>query len=394
MFRISQDTGTGLQNNVELFDRIRIGAQELGKSNTEVLQLVEAVDMLAASGGTSQEAVGNATLQLSQALAGGILRAEEFNSIVENTPKIAQAIAEGLDTSIGGLRGMVLEGEVLADDVFSALLSQTDQISEDFEEMPIRLGRATTTMGNSVTAALGKIDSQLGVTGALADGINDAAGALDNLVEAFQDGELDDSLELLSDISITLASAAAPYAAYTTALTIATAAQRGFNFVVRANPIGLAVAAAAALGGVMFTLTNNTDSAADAVKKLTDNTVKLDKAQRMLVINEAEKEKIKLQKELANVIKQQTVEQERFNKQLDIYAANAELDSFREPITNPFSEEDIKTVDKYGERIATLKQGILELDEAIKKASTFEMEPIEATVSPKSLKIQEPTQKK
>ena len=204
MFRISQDTGTGLQNNVELFDRIRIGAQELGKSNTEVLQLVEAVDMLAASGGTSQEAVGNATLQLSQALAGGILRAEEFNSIVENTPKIAQAIAEGLDTSIGGLRGMVLEGEVLADDVFSALLSQTDQISEDFEEMPIRLGRATTTMGNSVTAALGKIDSQLGVTGALADGINDAAGALDNLVEAFQDGELDDSLELLSDIGITL----------------------------------------------------------------------------------------------------------------------------------------------------------------------------------------------
>ena len=211
MFRISQDTGTGLQNNVELFDRIRIGAQELGKSNTEVLQLVEAVDMLAASGGTSQEAVGNATLQLSQALAGGILRAEEFNSIVENTPKIAQAIAEGLDTSIGGLRGMVLEGEVLADDVFSALLSQTDQISEDFEEMPIRLGRATTTMGNSVTAALGKIDSQLGVTGALADGINDAAGALDNLVEAFQDGELDDSLELLSDIGITLASAAIAY---------------------------------------------------------------------------------------------------------------------------------------------------------------------------------------
>ena len=53
------------------------------------------------------------------------------------------------------------------------------------------------------------------------------------------------------------------------------------------------IAAAAALGGVMFTLTSNTDSAADAVKKLTDNTVKLDKAQRMLVINEAEKENSK-----------------------------------------------------------------------------------------------------
>lgn len=173
LFRIAQSTGTQLLTNVEVFQRVALGARDLGRTNEDVLQLVDAVQKLGVIGGSSNAALQAGLLQLGQGLSAGILRAEEFNSIIENIPEVANAIAQGLGTTAGQLRGLVLEGKVLSTDVFEALLKQTGDINERFQEIPLNLDRALTIARNGVSRFLASIDQGLGLTTGLAQGIVD-----------------------------------------------------------------------------------------------------------------------------------------------------------------------------------------------------------------------------
>lgn len=168
LFSISQNTATALETNVALFQRLKIGATELGRTDSDVLRLVEAINKLGVIGGASQTEISNASIQLSQALAGGIVRAEEFNSIVENTPLLAQAIAEGLNVSVGELRQMVLDGRLLADDVFESVLGQTNKIDKKFEELGSNLGRSIQRATGAMQLFIGKTDEAYGYTKLLA----------------------------------------------------------------------------------------------------------------------------------------------------------------------------------------------------------------------------------
>lgn len=197
LFELSQDTGTALRDNIELFDRIRIGAQELGRTNEEVIELVEAINKLGQIGGSSSTELSNAAIQLSQGLAGGIIRAEEFNSIIENTPRLAQAIAEGLGRSVGELRGMVLEGELLADDVFESILRQTDKIERDFNKLETTIARSTTSFGNSFEKFIGRLNEATGATGEIAAIIEQIARGLDVATESMFGAS--DPIERLTD---------------------------------------------------------------------------------------------------------------------------------------------------------------------------------------------------
>ena len=189
LLRISKQTGTSLSSNVRLFEAFTIAGNELGATNAQVLALTENINKLGIIGGSSQEALGNATLQLGQALAGGIVRAEEFNSVVENTPLIAKALADGLGVSIGELRKMVLEGRLLSEDVFNTILKQSDDINKKFAEIPLTIARASNEFATELGQALKDLDEILGTTNAIARAIQTAAnifrfdflGALDEV---------------------------------------------------------------------------------------------------------------------------------------------------------------------------------------------------------------------
>jgi tape measure domain-containing protein len=357
LFRVSQQTGTGLQNNVELFDRIRIGAQELGKSNIEVLQLVEAIDQLGASGGTSQTALGAATTQLSQALAGGILRAEEFNSVVENTPKIAQAIAEGLNTSIGGLRTMVLDGKVLAEDVFTALLSQSDKIADNFEKMPIRLGRSTTAFSNSITKLLGELDEASGLSSGFASSIDGLSKSIDSITE--DQDELAKTLGIVSNLSGAIAGAAVVYGTYRGALILATAAQTAFNIAARANPLGLLLVGAGALTGYMLTLSDETETAAESVDRLTSSSRALNNEQKELLKTSIEQEALLQQKRLDSYNEQIAQIKSLRAMETDIQKAGRSADGSDDPLI------------ALGNRAAASSSRIDELNSKLKDLNTL-----------------------
>jgi tape measure domain-containing protein len=139
--KIAGETGVALESTVQVFNRGLNAKNSIGATNKELLILTETVNKLGVLSGASGEAIKNSQMQFAQAMAGGIVRAEEFNSMQENTQELVTAIAEGMGVSVGKLRLMVIEGKLLSKDVFDALIKQSDKINKDFDKMPLTFGR-------------------------------------------------------------------------------------------------------------------------------------------------------------------------------------------------------------------------------------------------------------
>ncbi len=124
LFAAAQKNAAPLETLVQLYGRVSLVQKELGVSSDEIIDLSSNVALaLRASGQSSQEASG-ALLQLSQALGGGVVRAEEFNSILEGAPTILQAAAAGIkqaEGSVAKLRNIMLEGKLSSKALFDGL---------------------------------------------------------------------------------------------------------------------------------------------------------------------------------------------------------------------------------------------------------------------------------
>ena len=136
LFSASQAAGVAFGDTLQLFQRFTLTKTALGATNEELLQLTKNVQNLGVLGGTGAEQVRFSTVQLTQALNNGVLQAQELNSILEGAPLIARAIEKGMGLLPGTLKKAVLEGNVLSKDVFQAILSQTNQITEAMDKLP------------------------------------------------------------------------------------------------------------------------------------------------------------------------------------------------------------------------------------------------------------------
>ncbi|SDH74255.1 tape measure protein [Roseospirillum parvum] len=175
LLEISNDTGGSFESMVEMFQRGALGAREMGRSAEDVVRLTEIVQKLGVISGASGEALKAGGMQFSQALTSGVMRAEEFNSVMENIPAVGVAIAEGLGVSTGRLRQMVLDGQVLSEDVFEALLSQSEKVNAQFEQIPLLLLRARQAAGKTLSQQIGEMDTDLGLTAGAAEALQAVA---------------------------------------------------------------------------------------------------------------------------------------------------------------------------------------------------------------------------
>lgn len=107
------------------------------------------------SGATATEASA-AILQLGQGLASGVLRGEEFNSVMENGSRLAIALADSLGVDIGQLREMATQGKLTTDVVVNGLLKQGDAIGKEFENTVVTMGQAWTVATNNITKFVGE----------------------------------------------------------------------------------------------------------------------------------------------------------------------------------------------------------------------------------------------
>ena len=121
-----------------------------------MVKLTETINKgLAVSGATTEEASSTMT-QLSQALASGVLRGEEFNSISENGSRLAVALADSLGVTIGQLRAMAAQGKLTTEVVVNGLLKQSDQIAKEFSSTVLTMGQAFTVATNNITKFIGE----------------------------------------------------------------------------------------------------------------------------------------------------------------------------------------------------------------------------------------------
>jgi tape measure domain-containing protein len=159
VFDISQDTRSSLGATATLYGRLERSTRSAGTSTADLIKLTTTINKgLAVSGATTEEASSTMT-QLSQALASGVLRGEEFNSISENGSRLAVALADSLGVTIGQLRGMAAQGKLTTEVVVNGLLKQSDAIAKEFGNTALTMGQAFTVATNNITKFVGESSS-------------------------------------------------------------------------------------------------------------------------------------------------------------------------------------------------------------------------------------------
>lgn len=170
--------GAEVGSAVAVFTSLSGALQDVGTSQSDILRLTETLNKLGVIGGSSADEVSNALRQFAQSMAGGVVRAEEFNSIIENTPEIARAIGAGMNLSMGQLRTAMLNGQLTSEAVLNSLMSQTETVDAQFAKMPRTVSAAMQTMENEFGGFVGVLNNSTGATGAMAVGIDALSGAL------------------------------------------------------------------------------------------------------------------------------------------------------------------------------------------------------------------------
>lgn len=198
-------------NYVELvgtYAQMARATKELNVSQKDMLAITQTISQAVTVSGGSAQAAQAALVQLSQGFASGTLRGEELNSVKEQTPRLAMAIAQGMGVSVGELRKLGSEGSLSAEAVVEALKKSASSVERDFSQMTVTVEQASTNVTNSLTRLVGSFDQATGATGALASGMqylsrtmDEASGEMDRLAKA---KNLSDFFLLVSDTTTTM----------------------------------------------------------------------------------------------------------------------------------------------------------------------------------------------
>lgn len=172
---ISQRTGTSLEANSNLYSRIAQSLRSVGYASEDVAKVTETVATSLKLSGASTEEASSVITQLSQALGSGVLRGEEFNSIMENGGRLAKMLADGLGTTVGGLRNMANNGQLTTDKLIP-ILTNVEQLRKEFETLPATVSGSAQKVQNAFMAWVGGANQASGASATL-------AGTLDSVAE-------------------------------------------------------------------------------------------------------------------------------------------------------------------------------------------------------------------
>lgn len=181
---ISQRTGTAFSDNASLFARSAASMREYGYSSEEVLKVTEAISTGLKLSGASTSEASSVITQFSQALAQGVLRGEEFNSVNENGDRVIRALASGMGVAREDLKAMADQGQLTADKVVPALISQLGALQNEYSAMPQTVASATTKIENAFLAWVGGANEATGATSALTGALNAISDNINTVASA------------------------------------------------------------------------------------------------------------------------------------------------------------------------------------------------------------------
>ncbi|MEQ4913163.1 phage tail tape measure protein, partial [Proteus terrae] len=178
VYDIAQKTYQSLDATAQVYQRFADNADRLGLSQQKVAELTETVSKAVAISGASATAAQAALTQFGQALASGQLRGEELNSVMEQTPALAKAIADGMGVSVGELRKKAQDGEMTIEKVIQALERAADSVDKKFATSVTTVSQGFTNLQSAMTKFIGEANQGTGATQLLTTGMTTLA---DNL---------------------------------------------------------------------------------------------------------------------------------------------------------------------------------------------------------------------
>jgi tape measure domain-containing protein len=181
LYQIAQASRVSFVDLAGTYAQMARAAGDAGISQDRLLNVTQALSRAITISGGSAASTQAAMVQLSQGLASGTLRGEELNSILEQTPRVAQAIAQGLGVGIGALRKLGEEGRLTTEVVIGALEKAAPMLAAEFGRMTPTVAGSFTTLSNSVTSFVGVLDRMTGTSSGAASAIISIASALDTL---------------------------------------------------------------------------------------------------------------------------------------------------------------------------------------------------------------------
>ncbi|HCR2146127.1 TPA: tape measure protein [Enterobacter kobei] len=181
LMRISSATGGSLQDTEKLWETLSTALRDTGATNGQIIQLTETLQKIGRIGGSSSEEMANALRQFGQSISSGTVRAEEFNSILEQMPELARQIAVGMGVSIGELRQLMMDGKLTAEDALNAIQKQTGSVNAEFEKLPRTLSQANTALTNSFLSMIDSVNQATGASQGMVAVIDSLTAAIDRL---------------------------------------------------------------------------------------------------------------------------------------------------------------------------------------------------------------------
>lgn len=187
-FRIAQKTYSAWDSVLQVYQRFSDNAKTLNLTMDDTARLTETVSKAVAISGASAAAADAALVQFGQALASGTLRGEELNSVMEQTPALAKAIAQGMGITVGELRTVAAEGKITSQEIVKALKNVQNDVDALFAKTDITISQSLTLLNNEITKFVGESGKGSGAAEVLSGSIKTLAGNLDTLTTAMMVG--------------------------------------------------------------------------------------------------------------------------------------------------------------------------------------------------------------
>ncbi|MFO9898284.1 tape measure protein [Escherichia sp. WS2893_1] len=178
---ISKETGQSLKDTGELWQGLAISLKNTSATEGQLLNLVGTIQKMGALGGASAEQMSNSMRQFRQSIDGGVLRAEEFNSLLENTPTIVQTMARHMGLSMGQFRAEMLDGKITAERMVNAIQAATQETNEKFAQLPRTSGKAINELKVEVMGLVEQLDDLFGVSDGVVSAIDLITGGVEGL---------------------------------------------------------------------------------------------------------------------------------------------------------------------------------------------------------------------
>ncbi|MCT9411691.1 tape measure protein [Acinetobacter baumannii] len=180
-FRIAQKTYSAWDSVLQVYQRFSDNAKTLNLTMDDTARLTETVSKAVAISGATAEAADASLVQFGQALASGTLRGEELNSVMEQTPALAKAIAQGMGITVGELRSVAAEGKITSQEIVKALRNVESDVDALFGKTDITIGQSLTLLNNEITKFVGEASQGSGAAQALSGSIKVLAENLESI---------------------------------------------------------------------------------------------------------------------------------------------------------------------------------------------------------------------